>query len=71
MLVSNYPLTPAELIAAAEIIPPRSILAYDFLAPSSESTLVVGLCEGLLLLDNQLNAVRFSHLSVQEHLDEV
>ena len=75
MLVSKRPLTPTELIAAAELNPPRSISAQSITvaAPSQESALAVELlihsCEGLLLLDKQLGVVRFSHLSVQEYLE--
>ncbi|RPB27784.1 hypothetical protein L211DRAFT_778835, partial [Terfezia boudieri ATCC MYA-4762] len=73
MLVSKRPLRPAELIAAAELNPPRSISAHNFPATSEVSTLGVEVlihsCEGLLLLDKQLDVVRFSHLSVQEYLE--
>ena len=70
MLVSKRPLTPGELVAAAELNPSMSV---DCSTPPQESTLVVELliqsCEGLLLLDTKLNVVRFSHLSVQEYLE--
>jgi len=70
MLVSKRLLTPQELIAAAELNPPRS---WDSPAPPQDSALAVELliqsCEGLLLLDTALNVVRFSHLSAQEYLE--
>jgi len=70
MLVSERPLTPAELVAAAELNPS---LPVDSSSPSQESSLPVELliqsCEGLLLLDTTLHVVRFSHLSVQEYLE--
>ncbi|KAF8427603.1 ankyrin repeat-containing domain protein [Terfezia claveryi] len=73
MLVSKRPLTPAELVAAAELNPPRSISAHNFPVNSELSTLAVEVlihsCEGLLVLDKQLDVVRFSHLSVQEYLE--
>ncbi|RPB27788.1 hypothetical protein L211DRAFT_802384, partial [Terfezia boudieri ATCC MYA-4762] len=73
MLVSKRPLTPTELVAAAELNPPRSISAHNVPATSEVSTLGVEVlihsCEGLLLLDKQLDIVRFSHLSVQEYLE--
>ncbi|RPB27792.1 hypothetical protein L211DRAFT_765715, partial [Terfezia boudieri ATCC MYA-4762] len=50
-----------------------SISAHNFPATSEVSTLGVEVlihsCEGLLLLDKQLDVVRFSHLSVQEYLE--
>ena len=70
VLVSERPLKPGELVAAAELNPAISV---DSSATSLESTLVVELliqsCEGLLLLDTRLDVVRFSHLSVQEYLE--
>ncbi|KAF8417654.1 hypothetical protein EV426DRAFT_709670 [Tirmania nivea] len=73
MLVSERPLTPSELVAAAELHPSTSIAAHKFHAPSQQTTLAVELlihsCEGLLQLDKQLDVVRFSHLSVQEYLE--
>jgi len=70
MLVSERPLRPQELVAAAELNPHISV---NSTGPSQESTLPVELliqsCEGLLLLDTGLNVVRFSHLSVQEYLE--
>ena len=73
MLVSKRPPTPAELVAAAELNPPRSVSAHNPPVPLQKPTLAVELlihsCEGLLLLDKQLDVVRFSHLSVQEYLE--
>ena len=70
MLVSNRPLKPRELVAAAELDPSISI---DNATESQESTLTVEpliqSCGGLLLLDTKLDVVRFSHLSVQEYLE--
>lgn len=70
MLVSKRPLTPQELIAAAELNPSLSV---DSPAPSQDSALALDLlihsCEGLLLLNTTLDVVRFSHLSAQEYLE--
>ena len=71
ILVSQRPLKPGELVAAAELNP--SSVPVDSFTPSQESALEVELliqsCKGLLLLDITLNVVRFSHLSVQEYLE--
>jgi len=73
LLVAERPLTPAELVAATELNPPRCITPHNFPGPSRESALAVELlihsCGGLLLQDTQLGVVRFSHLSVQEYLE--
>ena len=80
MLVSERPLKPAELVAAAVLDPsisiedPNSHIPVDSSAPPPEPTLAVEVliqsCEGLLLLDTTLGVVRFSHLSVREYLEQ-
>jgi len=71
MLVSERPLKPEELVAAAELNP--SSIPVEGSAPSQELPLEIDLliqsCGGLLLWDMKLNVVRFSHLSVQEYLE--
>ena len=67
MVVSQRPLEPNELIAAAELDP-----ALDTaLLPAAELDIyrLIQFCGGLLLRDNQLDVIRFSHLSVQEYLE--
>jgi len=70
MLVSERPLKPKGLVAAALLNPS---IPPDSPAPLKESALPVELliqsCAGLLLLDTTLDVVRFSHLSVQEYLE--
>ena len=70
MLVSERPLTPTELVAAAELNPS---IPVDSSIPFQRSVLAVELliqsCAGLLLLDTTLNVIRFSHLSAQEYLE--
>ncbi|RPB20390.1 hypothetical protein L211DRAFT_792229, partial [Terfezia boudieri ATCC MYA-4762] len=70
MLVSARPLKPDELAAAVELDPS---MAMDSPTPSQgpilEVDLLIHCCGGLILLDNQLDVVRFSHLSVQEYLE--
>jgi len=72
MLVSEGPLEPTVLVAAAQVNPHVPVNGS---APSQESTLAVELliqsCEGLLLLYTTWypDVVRFSHLSVQEYLE--
>jgi len=77
MLVSRKPLKPQELVAATGINPSSTPLdrpADDQLlhpAPdlSLDIELVVHVCGGLILLDHELEVIRFAHLSVQEYLE--
>jgi len=77
MVVSRRPLEPHELVAAAEINPsstPPDRPADDQLLhpapePSLDIELVIHVCGGLILLDQELRVMRFAHLSVQEYLE--
>src|SRR4029077_2423424 len=64
------PLTPNELITAAEL---DRATVVDGDGPVPEQTLDIDLllhfCRGFLLWDKQLGVIRFSHLSVQEYLE--
>ena len=65
MVVSQRPLKPDELIAAAELDPALSTT----LGLELDIDQLIHICGGLLLQDNQLGVIRFSHLSVQEYLE--
>ena len=67
MAVSQRPLEPHELIAAAELNPASSTT----IVPELDIDQLIHFCGGLLLLDKQLGVgvMRFSHLSVQEYLE--
>jgi len=71
MLVSLRPLSPKELVAAAELnpesTPPHSLQPPA--EPLLNLELVIHVCGGLILLDHELNVIQFAHLSVQEYLE--
>ena len=72
MAVSQRPLNPKELIAAAELDLATVIDSVaGALAPelTLDIELLIQLCGGLLLWDKKLDVIRFSHLSVQEYLE--
>ena len=77
MLVSRRPLSPEELVTATELNPSSPSLdrpANDqslqpVPQPSLDIELVVHICGGLILLDQELEVMRFAHLSVQEYLE--
>lgn len=74
MLVSCRPLKPQELVAATELNPsstPPDQLPPDQPPPepSLDVELVIQVCGGLILLDQELDVMRFAHLSVQEYLE--
>jgi len=68
MLVATRPLAPQQLIAATEI---NLSTSPDHTTPESslDAELVVHVCGGLVLLDQELQVMRFAHLSVQEYLE--
>jgi len=69
MLVSRRPLKPQELVAATEINPSSTPLDHTVPDSSLDVELVVHVCGGLILLDHELDVMRFAHLSVQEYLE--
>ena len=69
MLVSERPLEPEELTAATELNPSSTSLDYTPQPSSLDVELVIHVCGGLVLLDKQLNVMRFAHLSVREYLE--
>ena len=70
MVVSQGPLKPDELIAAADL-DPTVVVETTALVPelTLDIDLLIKFCGGLLLRDKQLDVIRFSHLSVQEYLE--
>jgi len=68
MLVSRRPLKPQELVTATELNPsiPPDRTASE---PSLDAELVIHVCGGLILVDHELDVMRFAHLSVQEYLE--
>jgi len=69
MLVSRKPLHPRELVAATEVDPSSTPLDHTVPDSSLDVELVIHVCGGLILLDYELDVMRFAHLSVQEYLE--
>ena len=69
MLVSECPLQPGVLVAAAQVNPSTPVPLDSSLESVLAVDLLIQSCKGLLLLDSTLGVVRFSHLSVQEYLE--
>ena len=71
MLVANRPLSPQELVAAAELDP--ATLLQNTSANTKRRQLdidqVIQLCGGFILQDMKLGVMRFTHLSVREYLE--
>lgn len=68
IMTSGRPLTPNELVSASVVA-----LRLDTSASNDEEIdidLILKLCYNLVVVDNQLNVMRFAHLSVQEFLEE-
>ena len=68
MLVARTPLKPEELVAATQIDPSTSP-GCTLLEPSLDVERVVHVCGGLIILDHELQVMRFAHLSGQEYLE--
>jgi len=75
MLVSRRPLKPQELVAATELNPlstqpGRAVQSSQPpQGPLLDLELVIHVCGGLVLLDQEAEVMRFAHLSVREYLE--
>lgn len=65
VMCSCWPLSPAELVAAVSQDPESDeINEVDI-----NISIVLGACQNLLVVDQELTVCRFSHLSVQEYFE--
>ena len=65
VMCSCWPLSPAELVAAVCQDPDTDEIDEVDITIN----IVLGACQNLLVVDRELNACRFSHLSVQEYFE--
>lgn len=69
VMCSGRPLSPDELVAASVIALRLSSDPSKAEGAGVDIDVILKLCHNLVVVDNQLNVVRFAHLSVQEFLE--